>query len=172
MQVADSLDLRDDKFNARSAELRLGGFSLLVPHECVHSIEPILDVDMDNAIGASVGAITVSDHRWPVYCLDHALEILERVPVTRRSCVLLRAGGDAFGVLCDDVNVMDNVELRIVPVPSCMQDSASPVDALAVLGPQVACVLSVERVAALLRASGPLDDPGAGTRSTFVAARD
>ncbi|MDX1431690.1 MAG: hypothetical protein R3286_04500 [Gammaproteobacteria bacterium] len=156
-------------WTARSAELLVDGQGLLVPHQHIHSVEPILD--LERAVGPTrmIGELSVADHRWPVYCIDRNLDVLGEIPPGRRACVLLRGPRGGFGILCDEVHVVDNEELRMVPLPGCMQGGSSLVDALAVVETKVVCVLSVQRLAAMLDPDEPLDDIALGAGDDAAA---
>ena len=149
-----------DASSARSAELLIDGQGLLVPHQHIHSVEPILDLERVPGAAAVIGELTVADHRWPIYSLDRNLDVLSEIPTTRRAAVLLRNPRGNFGILCDEVHVVDNASLRMVPIPGCMQGAHSLMDALAVLGSKVTCVLSVQRLAAMLHPDERFDDHG------------
>lgn len=148
----------DSPLEARSAELLIDGQSLLVPHQHIHSVEPTLDLQPSPHASRIIGELSVADHRWPIYCVDRELNVLTEVPSARRTCVLLRGPRGGFGLLCDEVHVVDNSGLRMVPVPGCMHGGDSLMDSLAVVGDKVTCVLSVQRLAAMLDPDEPIGE--------------
>lgn len=154
MEKSALQQIREADLHARSAELIIDGQSLLIAHIHIHSVEPILDVRIESGHGQALGVLELGDDRWPVYCLDGDLDILAGVPATRRACVLLKSEHGGVGILCDEVRVVDNDSLTMVPVPGCMSGQQSLMDSLAVVDGQVTCVLAADRVAAMLR-SGP-----------------
>ena len=153
--------IREADLHARSAELVIDRQSLLIAHVHIHSVEPILDVRIESGHGRALGVLELNDDRWPVYCLDGDLNILHGVPATRRACVLLKSGHGGVGVLCDEVRVVDNASLTMVPVPGCMSGEQSLMDSLAVIDGKVTCVLGADRLSAMLRAGTADEDPGA-----------
>lgn len=144
--------IREADLHARSAELVVDGQSLLIAHVHIHSVEPILDVRMESGHGQALGILQIGDDHWPVYCLDRDLDILRNVPATRRACVLLKSAHGGVGILCDEVKVVDNASLTIVPVPGCMCGQQSLMDSLAMIGGKVTCVLGADRLSVMLRA--------------------
>lgn len=150
--------IREADLHARSAELVIDRQSLLIAHVHIHSVEPILDVRIESGHGPALGVLDLNDERWPVYCLDGDLNILNGVPATRRACVLLKSEHGGVGILCDEVRVIDNAALTIVPVPGCMSGEQSLMDSLAVIDGKVTCVLSADRLSAMLRSGSGDED--------------
>lgn len=158
--------IRSADLDARSAEIVIDGQSLLIAHRHVHSVEPILDVRMGTGEGRAVGSMALGDLRWQVYSLDGNLDMISEVPRQRRACVLLKSDLGGVGFLCDEVHVIDNEALIMVPVPGCMQGEASLMDSLAVIGGKVTCVLAADRLAAMLH-----PDPAAGRAPSAAGDR-
>jgi hypothetical protein len=87
--------------------------------------------------------------------------------------VLLKSDHGGVGVLCDEVRVIDNASLKIVPVPGCMSGQQSLMDSLAVVGDKITCVLGADRLSAMLQ-SGLGDeglDDGTGGQPLPAGAR-
>ena len=145
--------IREADLHARSAELVVDGQSLLIGHIHIHSVEPILDVRMESGHGQALGMLELGEDRWPVYCLDSNLDILGNVPATRRACVLLKSDHGGVGILCDEVRVVDNAALSIVPVPGCMRGEQSLMESLAVIEGKVTCVLGTDRLSRMLQSA-------------------
>jgi hypothetical protein len=158
--------IREADLHARSAELVIDRQSLLIAHIHIHSVEPILDVRIESGHGQALGVLELGDDRWPVYCLDGNLNILAGVPATRRACVLLKSEHGGVGVLCDEVRVVDNASLVMVPVPGCMSGEQSLMDSLAVIDGKVTCVLGADRLSAMLRSG--VDDEDLDTHALPV----
>lgn len=148
--------------HARSAELVVDGQSLLIGHVHIHSVEPILDVRMSPGHGQALGTVALGEAQWPVYCIDNNLDLLDHVPATRRACVLLKPDHGGVGILCDEVRVIDNAVLSIVPVPGCMSGQQSLMESLAVIGGKVTCVLGAERLSSMLQATMGDEGPDTG----------
>jgi hypothetical protein len=143
--------IREADPHARSAELVVDGQSLLIAHIHIHSVEPILDVRMESARGQAMGTLQLGDDQWPVYCIDGDLNILGNVPAARRACVLLKSDRGGVGLLCDEVRVVDNAALTIVPVPGCMSGDQRLLDSLAIIDRKITCVLGADRLSAMLQ---------------------
>ena len=143
---------REVDLQARSAELVVDDRRILIAHDHVHSVEPILDVRIESDHGQALGTLQLGEDQWPVYCLDGDLNILDKLPAKRCACVLLRSDRGAIGILCDQVRVVDNAALTLVPVPACMSGEQSLVESLAVMDGKVSCVLGADRLSAMLLA--------------------
>ena len=161
LQHIGEADLR-----ARFAELVVDGQRLLIAHVHVHSVETLADVRIAPGHGQALGTLPLGEGEWPVYCLDGDLNTLDRLPATRRACVLLKTGDGGIGILCDEVRVVDNGAFATVPVPGCMQGEQSLVQSLAIIDARVTCVLDADRLSATLLAE-MTDD---GVQATPLAA--
>ena len=128
VQVAGKEDARE-----RSAELVMDGQSLLIAHGSIHSVKPVEDVRMESGDGQAIGTLALGGDTWPVFCLDGNLDILGSVPAARRTCVLLKSECGGVGFLCDEVRVIDNAAVTVIPVPGCMRAENSPMDSLAII---------------------------------------
>ena len=136
----------------RSAEVVIDGQSLLIGHGHIHSVEPILEVRTGDGPGRAIDLIELGDDRWPVFCIDGDLDILESQPAGRRACVLLKSDHGGVAFLCDEVRVVDDAALRLVPVPGCMRTEHDLMESLAVLDGKVTCVLSADGLSRMLTA--------------------
>lgn len=153
--------IRDADLSARSAELVIDGQSLMIAHVHIHSVEPMLDVRRQSGLGRAVGTFALADREWPVYSLDGDLELLADVPDARRACVLLKSRHGGVGFLCDEVRVVDNDALTLVPVPGCMSGDEGLMESLAIVDGKVTCVLDADRLSAMLQSGSEGDGPDA-----------
>lgn len=161
--------IREADLSARSAELVIDGQSLLIGHAHIHSVEPIADVRVEPGHGQAVGVLEFGEDSWSVFALDRDLDILADVPANRRACVLLKTEHGGVGFLCDEVHVVDNDSLAMVPVPGCMQGEESLMDSLAVVDGKITCVLAADRLSAMLR--GQTSDDAAEPRAAPGGSR-
>ncbi len=150
-------EIREADLSARSAEIVVDGQSLLIGHIHIHSVEPILDVRMSSEHGRAIGTIELGEEQWPVFAIDGDLNILASVPATRRACVQLKSEHGGIALLCDEVRVINNETLTMVPVPGCMGGEDGLMDSLAVMNGKVTCVLSAERLSLILRSQTTVD---------------
>lgn len=132
------------------AEVRIDGQSLLMANEHVRAVEPASALKSHGPNVGSIGELEVDSECWPVFCFDKNLRALEDVPPSRRSCVLLESLNGRFAILCDELLVVDDEALELVPVPRCLRGEQDLVDALAICSGRVLCLLSVDRLAATL----------------------
>lgn len=154
--------IHEADLHSRSAELVVDGQSFLIAHVHVHSVEPILDVRMESGHGQALGVFQLGEDQWPVYSLDGDLEILGNVPATRRACVLLKSEHGGVGILCDEVNALENAALTFVPVPGCMRGRQNLMDSLVVVGAKVSCVLGADHLSSMLQSKMIDEDIKAG----------
>ena len=152
--------IRQADLRARSAEIVIDGQSLLISHVHIHSVEPILDVRLRSGHGRAIGVIELGDAQWPVFCISGDLDILSSMPARRRACVLLKSDHGGVAFLCDEVRVIDNTALKLVPVPGCMRGEHDLMESIAVLDDKVTCVLSAEGLSRMLTAGA--GDAGEG----------
>ncbi len=157
MDMSARTQIGEADLHARSAELVVDGQSFLIAHIHIHSVEPILGVQMESGHGPAIGTLQLGEDQWPVFCLDGDLNILGSVPATRRDCVLLKSVDGGVAVLCDEVGEVDNAALTMIPVPGCMSGEQSPMDSLAVIDAKITCVLGADRLSVMLR-SAMIDD--------------
>jgi hypothetical protein len=82
----------------------------------------------------------------------------KKIPKTRRFCVFLKAKQGYFCLLCDNVLLLKHEHAKMTPIPTCMNAVNSPFQYLAILDKGIACVSSVERLAAYVQSLIP-DEP-------------
>lgn len=154
----------------RYAVLTMDNLGLLIPQHQLHALEPGFDVQ--RAEGDDLGWIAVAGAgagagaRCPVYCLSEDLKPIREVPAGRRICVLLEIGAGLFGVLCDQVVMLDPAGIEILPLPDCMRTPNTPLQGLVLHGGRVSCVTSAQDLLACVGdAQPPVDAPGPAQRS-------
>jgi len=164
-----ALDQNDETdVHSRSVELVMDGRRILIADADVHAVEPIENVRIESGFGHAIGNVSHGEDVWAVFCLDAQLDFLATIPADRSICVLLRfdASSELGGVavLCDESRDLDDASPTTVPVPGCMSGEENPVSALAIVDGAITCVVSAERLAALLRrhVSGAAVDQPAG----------
>jgi hypothetical protein len=149
--------------------LRMGGVDILVPQSQVQALESADDVQ--RSADDERAWINMGGARWEVFCLTADLRSSGECPAARRICVLLRSDTDRFGILCDQVTVLAQAEINILPLPVCMHTPETPVRALALHGRRVLCVTTAEDLLVCLGQEGgpgretlPAPQPLAGRR--------
>ena len=136
----------------RYAVLTMDGLGLLIPQHQVHALEPGVDVQRSQGDGADW--IAVGGAPSPVYCLSADLKPIREVPAGRHICVLLDIGPRLFGVLCDQVVMLDQAGLDIPPLQGCMRTPGTPLHGLVLQGEQVMCVTSADDLLACMGQQG------------------
>ena len=133
---------------AQYAVLSIGRLGRLIPQYQIHALEPVFDVQRSK--GGELGWITVAGVRSPVYCLSENLQPIREVSADRHICVLLDMGGGLFGVLCDQVAMLEQAELEIKPLPACIHTPDTPLRGLVLHDKKVLCVTSADDLLACL----------------------
>jgi hypothetical protein len=134
---------------ARYALLHLGATRLMLSQSDIREIEGVDDINPADAPPGGVGRVRVGRQTYPVYCLSDELGLMDGIPAPRQMCVLLAYQGGQFGLLCDQVQMLETPD-AFHPLPECMRLADSPVDALVVQPDGLACLGSVQRLAALI----------------------
>jgi hypothetical protein len=94
------------------------------------------------------------------------LKPTREVPAGRHVCVLLDVGTQLFGVLCDQVVMLDQAGLDIRPLQGCMRTPGTPLHGLVLHGERVLCVTSADDLLAcvsqhdIARPRQPTDESG------------
>ena len=147
-----AMALADLQATRAFAVLTLDGRKWLFPQAEIQSLESLTGIDPEVRIPHSVGAVAFAGEWWPAYCLSGELQLLPRLPDSRRACLLLDNGADHFGLLCDQVEALTAAP-RLLPLPACMALPDSPIQALVLLDDGLGCLTTTEHLAALLAAS-------------------
>jgi chemotaxis signal transduction protein len=131
------------------AMLTLDGWRWLIPQGEIHSLEPVFDITEyseaevdDNALVTSdlLGVILLAGESWPIYCLAGDFSSLHTIPDTRRICILLRSEQGRWGLVCDQIEVLESEQPRLQPVPDCMAKANSLLHGLISYGDYLAYV--------------------------------
>ena len=146
----------------RYAVLTMDNLALLIPQHQVHALEPAFDVRRSE--GDDLGWIAVAGARSPVHCLSEDMQPTREVPAGRHICVLLDTGDGLFGVLCDQVVMLDQAGLEILPLPGCMRTPSTPLHGLVLHGERVLCVTSAQDLLACAGETGQPDADSAPAR--------
>ena len=139
----------------KSARLTFSGLHLILPQREIRMLESASAVDSRDAGALSAGWITCEQLRWPVYCISPQLTLLDTVPAERRVCVLIKAGNNFMGILCDNVSIEKAVE-KWHDIPTAMILPVTPLLGLIVSEENaLACLTSAELLAAhIIRLAG------------------
>jgi hypothetical protein len=127
---------------------------LLLPQSDLRDIEGLDDFSAADVPPGGVGWLRVGRHAYPVYCMTEDFSLTDIVPASRRMCVLLAHADGPFGLLCDQVDMLE-AQVALHPLPQCMRIVGSPVEALAMQADGLACVSSAQRLAALISRQTP-----------------
>jgi hypothetical protein len=132
------------------AVLRFADCKLLVPQREIRSLESVLDLVLEKELPTTVGSMMFVGKAWPAYCLTSELAVIQELPSARRVCALLSQGSDSLALVCDQLEVLPQDSLNVQPLPACMVNPDSPVEALAIFQGNLGCITSTARLAAYL----------------------
>ena len=135
---------------ARYALLQLGATRLMLAQSDIREIEGADDIAPADAPPGGVGWLRTGRQTYPGYCLSDEIGLMDGIPAMRQTCVLLAHQGGQFGLLCDQVQMLETPG-AFHPLPECMRLADSPVVALALQPDGLACLASASRLVALIQ---------------------
>ena len=144
---------RGERHISYLAVLSIGAVKIALPQNEIHTLEPVLDLRRSDS-GPTVGSVEVDQESWPIFALSEDLLPLDDLPGTRRVCVLLGEGQEAFGIACDKVTSVPTEQVHSVPAPEVVMRHDSPVLSLAIHGEEILCLSTTQALVRLLRSRG------------------
>lgn len=126
--------------------LRIEGLKLMLPQGDICAVESVVDMDMQDPPAHALGRIAYLGQRWPVVCIDGEFRVLDTLPLARRACVMLATGSGFLGLLCDDVRVLNQLDIADYSLPMAMRCNDTPVQALMPFESGLACVTDAGRL--------------------------
>jgi hypothetical protein len=127
--------------------LTFAGIQLLIPQTDIYSLEPTVDMT-PTAESDSVGQLELAGTTWTLYALGADLNLLHQCPDDYHIVILLK-NKPLFGLLCEQITSIGRKELSIHAIPAAMQNPASPLLALALIGDQVRYISSAQAIGRL-----------------------
>lgn len=100
--------------------LEVGSTRVALPKSDLQRVELAADLtDAPSDQGATAGGFITEDGVcWPVYGLDERLQPDSSMREACRICVFVRSQETVWGLLCDRVNLIE--ELAVQPTPACL----------------------------------------------------
>lgn len=138
--------------------LKINALRLVLAQADVRSLESVMDIDPADSPQGGVGWVPYAGQCWPAYCLGEGLQLLARIPVARRVCVLLVLPRGYLGVLCDEVRTLVDFHEASFEIPACMQVAQSPIGGLRRVDEGLACVSDAGRLSAYIQQSSAVYD--------------
>ncbi len=131
--------------------LEFDGLRLFITQAEVYTIEIIADVQTEveeNEKAAGIlGWVAHGEEQYPVFSLSGNLEILLRMPRSRRYCVILQSEGTLFGLTCENLIMLPvGYRLNEQEMPVCMRNEDSPIHKLALYEREVACMTTASQL--------------------------
>jgi len=136
--------------NTTAALLKITGLNLLLPQGEIRTLESATDVDTAAPALNSIGWITYTQKRWPVYCLSEELALMAVVPSERRACALLAMGAGFIGILCDDMIILKDIAAQRYELPDAMRLADTPILHLVAYEQGIACVTNATQLTAYI----------------------
>ncbi len=132
--------------------LTIDNLELALPQCDVKSVElrSMLDVAVDGE--AEAGWLEQDNKTWPVYGVNNRLNIMARVPHSRRFCILLYVEDKYIGFLCDQVRILpsdDDLDLQVIP--TCLVSGNSPLKWITLLDKNVVTVVEKDGLTEYLK---------------------
>ena len=135
----------------------MGKEKYLIPQGEVIALEPAMDIDRSGSFEGSIGVIAYEDKLLPVYSLTNNLGLSGELPESARICICLHHEDAEFGIVCDEVDSLQDLNFTVVAIPECMRSDNCPVDNLAVYGSKVVNIISSESLLKLLPDLNPTE---------------
>ena len=131
------------------ALLSIDGLRLLIPRNEIRSLVSVDDIHVAvEAEENAMGHIVFENGDWPVFSLSRQLSPLHRITDASRICVILHIDNDYMGLLCDQIQNIEQQQIQ--GLRACMSTSDSPISGLLIYENAVACVTSSKRLNAFL----------------------
>lgn len=143
--------------------LDCGDFGLLVPsRDLVSLLAPQQIIARSEQLPESCASVDFDGQRYPVFCLNKALQLQSALEAKHRALVLLCTQGYGFGVACYALTKLDTELKEIYPVPPSMSSRKQPFSEFALVNDQALGLSSAAALLALLKLRGvkilPLQD--------------
>jgi hypothetical protein len=144
------MQLANAELITATALLKIDNLNLLVPQSEVRSLESAADIDITAPALHGVGWIAYAHKRVPVYNLSEELNLLYVTSNERRACVILTMGSGFIGVLCNDLIILKNINLKWREIPHVMRLTDTPVLALAEYEDRLVCMSNTHAITAYI----------------------
>ncbi|MDH5325131.1 MAG: hypothetical protein OEZ68_12515 [Gammaproteobacteria bacterium] len=106
--------------------LQLGRLDFAIPKKDAKFISLIAALDTKNHESVQVGRLKYNDREWPVYNINHRMELDSELPEQRRFCILLSHQNNMIGLVCDQITMLaadDDLMLQDIPDFSIQENS-------------------------------------------------
>ena len=117
---------------ANFALVDFDSITLLIPHRAIATIEMITSLDAETDVENTVGGLSATGKRWPVYALSADFNLQSECPATSKYCVAFDVDAQpAFAITCDEVSSLTLTSSeQIFPLQDCMRSPGSPFEGL------------------------------------------
>ncbi|MFZ6658493.1 chemotaxis protein CheW [Undibacterium sp. TJN19] len=126
--------------------LRIDGLKLMLPQGDICAVESVSDMNLQEPPPYAAGRILYLGQSWPVISMNAEFQALDFVPAGRRACVMLATGAGFLGLLCDDVRVLNQLDLEDFALPMAMRAHNTPIHALMHFEAGLACLSDAGRL--------------------------
>ena len=109
----------------RFALLRIGSIGIVLEQREVLGVESRHDVRRGAGDGAE--RIEFGAEQCPVFALDATLAPITVAHAPGRVCAMLASAGAVFGVVCEELEIVQDAQLGQHPLPAAMRGPSTPV---------------------------------------------
>ena len=136
-----------------------GEFGLLLPAADVVTLLSIQTLiapaETSSPLAAQTcGYLDFDQQRYPVFCLNKALQLQSRLETHHRVLVLLRHQQQFFALACSSLNKLDTREYPVYPVPRSMSSRKQPFNSFALINDAALGLSSAADLLELLQVRG------------------
>lgn len=121
------------------ALMLVSGLRLLAPSGDLKTIETARELVTDAPPERGVGWVSAFGALWPAFALSKDLQLIVTKPTTREMFAVLPARDGLFGLLCEEIRMIDESGLTFSPLPLCMRYEDSPLGSIALVSEELYC---------------------------------
>ncbi|EXJ14503.1 hypothetical protein [Imhoffiella purpurea] len=143
--------------------MRVSGTRLVAPSRDLKSVESAGDLVEDRPPERGVGWIRAFDDLWPAFALSGDLRLVAEPPRSPRMIAVMGGPDGLFGLLCEEISMMDERELDLIPLPDCMRYPDSPIGSVALSRDALYCYTDAMALARHIQALGGLSPDASRT---------
>ena len=114
------------------SRISFGGIDILMPQSEIVSTESVYELERGQGNHKYLGVINKQGAKIPVYCFSETMNVLTYLPEDRLQCVVISSKQGNYGVLCHDINNITLNDIKIEPIPQCMNNAVVPITHLCI----------------------------------------
>ena len=127
-QLVNDVEVEESTVYKNLMAMTIDDMQMLVPQKEIDTFESVHDLNTKDTLKNSIGWVQSHGKEIPVYGFTKEFEIDKTLLSGKTICVILDRVNIA--IMCNDIKVMADRDLKIVPLPDSMLDSKTPVTSL------------------------------------------